>query len=47
MTQSDAGAAGTHSCHWVSNRQREKELINVLPSACMVLSGTGLSLPHR
>lgn len=33
--------------HWVSNRQREKELINVLPSACTVLSGTGLSLPHR
>lgn len=47
MIQSNAGAAGSRGCHGVSNHQQEKEHIDVLPSACTVLSGTGLSLPRR
>lgn len=49
MTRSDTGAAGSPGCRWEGNPQQqlEKELITVLPSACTVLSGTGLSLPCR
>ena len=45
MARSDAGAG----CRWEGNPQQqlEKELVTVLPFACTVLSGTGLSLPCR